>query len=593
MQPVDEVLVKETLAKYPIAKNGTSEELLKFVKETDSLLSSQASPVYLGVNNFVKGSYFTGASNFKLALKYLNQVEKNLEKFPAYDSLRFASYLFLSEVHNSLGDFNESMKQALKAKDGFEKLEMPIGVYSANLAIGKMYQTKGEIKKAKEIIKTNTHVSIDYIKLKSLHILANIYGEQGEIDSALAIDNEIIFNKEEHTSKNVSPFYNNKALCLTMKNQFDSAVYFFSQSLFIDSVQQNPQNLCANYGDMGSMYLMKGDFDSAKYYTIKSLTISKQIGKKVITLANYKTLYELNKMDKNYPVAILYGDSVNRLQKELDNVAVNTGIEEMNLVYETSKKEKTIQKQHDTIERNKILFGGILIVLIITSLFLYNLNRKVRLKQQLANVALQQKNEKAIAEAENKERQRISRDLHDNMGAYTSALIANIEKFTMKSGDETELAKMQNNASQILNSLRETIWVLSNKDVSITDFNDEFKSYCFKVLKNFEHFDFIATEEILTNKKLPASTAIHLNKILQEAVQNIIKHSNGHEIQYHLTCDKKLEIQIKDNGVGFNPEKVKRGNGLENMEWRAREAQVEIKFQENEQSGMTIKITEV
>lgn len=176
------------------------------------------------------------------------------------------------------------------------------------------------------------------------------------------------------------------------------------------------------------------------------------------------------------------------------------------------------------------------------------------------------------------ERQRISRDLHDNMGAYTSALIANVEKLKTKTGEDEDVVKMQNNAEQILSSLRETIWVLNNKEVSIADFSDGFKNYCFKLLKNFEHISFDAEEQIEENKMLSAAVAIHLNKILQEAVQNIIKHSNATQIRYSIFCNKQLSITIADNGKGFDGAAIKKGNGLDNIQWRAKEVEVTIEI---------------
>ena len=204
-------------------------------------------------------------------------------------------------------------------------------------------------------------------------------------------------------------------------------------------------------------------------------------------------------------------------------------------------------------------------------------------KKQIEAIQLQQQLED--------ERQRISRDLHDNMGAYTSALIANVEKLKTKTGEDEEVLKMQSNAEQILGSLRETIWVLNNKEISIADFSDGFKNYCFKLLKNFEHISFDAQEAIQQNKMLTASTAIHLNKILQEAVQNIIKHSNATAISYNISCNNNLKISIADNGKGFVEQEIKKGNGLENMQWRAKEAGAVIEIIATPEKGTSVIIT--
>jgi signal transduction histidine kinase len=189
------------------------------------------------------------------------------------------------------------------------------------------------------------------------------------------------------------------------------------------------------------------------------------------------------------------------------------------------------------------------------------------------------------------ERQRISRDLHDNMGAYTSALIANVQQLKSKTGDSNEVQNMQSNAEQILASLRETIWVLNNKEVTLQEFSDGFKNYCFKILKNFEHINFNATENIQHNKILTAATAMHLNKILQEAVQNIIKHANATKINYNIESNNGIQISITDNGKGFDESIIKKGNGLENIYWRAKEIGFKIEVKSMSENGCSINIT--
>jgi signal transduction histidine kinase len=188
------------------------------------------------------------------------------------------------------------------------------------------------------------------------------------------------------------------------------------------------------------------------------------------------------------------------------------------------------------------------------------------------------------------ERQRISRDLHDNMGSYTSALIANVQQLKNRTGETEDVQKMQSNAEQILSSLRETIWVLNNKEISVQEFSDGFKNYCFKVLKNFDKISFDGTEKIENNRLLTASQAIQLNKIMQEAVQNIIKHSTATQINYSVSSDQQMTIRISDNGKGFDTLTNKNGNGLENMRWRATEAGFNLIINSRPLQGTTVTL---
>lgn len=193
------------------------------------------------------------------------------------------------------------------------------------------------------------------------------------------------------------------------------------------------------------------------------------------------------------------------------------------------------------------------------------------------------------------ERERISRDLHDNMGAYTSALLANVQQAKDKAGDDAEddvLKKMETNAEHILSSLRETIWVLHHPSVTVRDFSDGFKNYCFKILRNFEDIRFNAEEQIGVNKEIPASKAVHLNKILQEAVQNVIKHAGATEIAFAIRCDGIITLSLSDNGKGFDFTALEKGNGLDNMQWRAAEAGFRLFIEPVRGRGTQIRLVE-
>ena len=231
------------------------------------------------------------------------------------------------------------------------------------------------------------------------------------------------------------------------------------------------------------------------------------------------------------------------------------------------------------------------------SLFIYN---KVKIRAKQKEVALQhqlEQEKKAAAEkvilAEENERQRISRDLHDNMGAYTTALLSNVQQLKLHSIEQKVVEKMEDNAQQILSSLRETIWMLNNKEISVSDLSDTFKNYCFKLLQNFDTIHFEAEESIENDKIIPAVKAIHLYKILQESFQNIMKHANASFIRFSLQSGDKLEITVADNGKGFISGQKSFGNGLGNMRWRAEEAGFMLAILSEQNIGTQVKISEI
>jgi signal transduction histidine kinase len=185
------------------------------------------------------------------------------------------------------------------------------------------------------------------------------------------------------------------------------------------------------------------------------------------------------------------------------------------------------------------IITGLLGIIVIN----YNRKKTFALKQQLK-----------VQEEMQKERERISRDLHDNIGAYSTAMIANTEYLEQAVTDKESKAKvayLKDNAKNILSTIRETIWLLNSKNLTVSGFTDGFINYCTNILRNYDGIEIEFKEEIIQNNPLPPSTAINLLRILQEVIQNIVKHAGANKIECMIIAGEILQIKITDNGKGF------------------------------------------
>ncbi len=173
------------------------------------------------------------------------------------------------------------------------------------------------------------------------------------------------------------------------------------------------------------------------------------------------------------------------------------------------------------------------------------------------------------------ERERIARDLHDNIGAYTTVLIASVEQLAQEDAPVTFNQRAQNiaeNAKSIMASLHETIWILDNDAITITDFIDRFKLYANKTGRNFSETKIFFKEDLVNDLVLTPSESLDLFRIMQEILQNAFKHACAKTITISVHSYPNVCIAIKDDGVGFDADKEYPGNGLFNIKYRANEA---------------------
>jgi len=190
------------------------------------------------------------------------------------------------------------------------------------------------------------------------------------------------------------------------------------------------------------------------------------------------------------------------------------------------------------------------------------------------------------------ERERISRDLHDNLGAYAAAIAVNVSKVKEGSKATKMIEELQSNSQAIVTQLNDTIWALNREAISLTAISDRFKVFLQKIQPSYQQINVIIHESIHKDAYLSPANALHLFRIMQEAVNNAARHSKCTYINIIIESNDNWRVVIKDDGLGINDDDRKTsGNGLRNMRQRATEAGWEIKWEDEEPHGTRLTIS--
>ena len=273
-------------------------------------------------------------------------------------------------------------------------------------------------------------------------------------------------------------------------------------------------------------------------------------------------------------------------------------IAELQTKYEVQKKEKTIieQKLNLTI-KNYWLYGSALFAvmgMIIVWLAFKNYRRKQNIKMQLALQEEKRIAFQSVMEAEEQERKRIAADLHDNIGAYASAIRADVEKIS-DSGfvkNNVSLHNLQQHSQEIINSLRDTIWVLNKENITITGIGDRIKNYINKLQPTYSHIKFQVDEDIEQDVRLSSKHALSIFRIVQEAIHNALKHSKAANLNVVIHSAANIKLTIADDGIGMHESSnTLSGNGLLNMKARAKEADMQLEIVSLHNKGTRLELT--
>jgi signal transduction histidine kinase len=569
------------------------EDFGKIVADAAPLVEQMNTAAFNCYYAYQKARYFTALRNIDSARFVLNNALKKYKDEPSAKH-----YILLIEFSLGRSKVHES-----KYKEAIEDL-LPV-------------LKKAEEENDKEVIcRTSNNIGFCYM-------------DMGRYEEAVRWFTKIIrLPLLPAEQLDTSPYYDNMGSCLNNMAQYDSAVFYINRGIEVANLWQNLTTLANALNIKADIFINQQKFRDAEPLLLKAIDIRKTIGdadyiasdmaqlsifyantkqfNKGIALANESlNLFKRNNLiaksmfayealrtnyknmgdDKNYALVV---EKMLLLKDSLYTSNSAEALAEMQTKYEVQKKETLIAKQKlDLFQRNLFLYGGgIFMVLLFTYLFF----RFKRYKQQ-------QKinNTMAVKDAEENERKRIAAELHDNLGVQANAILhnsglLNIEKDTNKH----VVTDLQETAKEMLHNLRETLWAMKATDVTAKELWLRIINFMKQMGRHYTNINFKVEGLPPENFVIASNQALHIVLVFQESVNNSVKHANATAIivaSTHTTAG--WQIQLTDNGKGFNVENEKRkpdSYGLSNMQQRAKEGNFSYHIESTMDMGTTITI---
>ncbi len=206
----------------------------------------------------------------------------------------------------------------------------------------------------------------------------------------------------------------------------------------------------------------------------------------------------------------------------------------------------------------------------------------------------------------NAERERISRDLHDHVGAQLSSLLSGLELTIRQeeTGEPTHvnpqvvhsLRTLQTDTRTTIGQLRETIWALQSEEVLLGLFLARVEQYAVRLFAYSRQPVFALSSAADAERKLQPTEALQVFRILQEALHNVLKHSRAAHVWLHVQeqPEGSYSIEVEDDGHGIRSETLERQEehyGLMNMQKRARDIGATISINPRTGGGTCILVT--
>ena len=523
---------------------------------------------------------------------------------------------------------DSSLNVANSCLDMLNAAKIADPVLEANLfnQKGRCYMRKNKYKEAIEmgykVIGTAEKANDTLLQIKGKTLVGWAYLEMGQTREALNWHLKALETTSDtliHQQYGI--LFANLALNYNGLGKTDSALYFINKAITYSRRSENLFYLSNSLAIQAQLFVRAGKAGLAEDPLKEVVAIRKLIGdpfyivsdmsqlslyyahngqaekgielcKEGIAIANEykmgtKLFFLYGTLAENYKAIgdnIKYAEVLEKIIVLKDSIYQTNSAEalaEMQTKYELQKKENLIIRQQLDITRKNYLFYGLLGLSFFIAAIAWILFAGYKRKQRIKVLQMQEEekriSEAAVKDAEENERKRIASDLHDSLGAYANAILYNTEllQHEEKPARRIELIKDLRFASKdIIISLRETIWALKKDHYSAEDCLLRMRNFVQPFQGYYQLINFRVEGEAPQAKTLHYSRALHLVRIAQEAFTNAIKHSGAHNITiYSASSGGKWKITVKDDGKGFDYDSMKQqkeGNGLQNMEQRAR-----------------------
>ncbi|TNE52773.1 MAG: tetratricopeptide repeat protein [Bacteroidetes bacterium] len=522
----------------------------------------------------------------------LDYISRLFSMYPKKDTshLRIMTAMDLAREFRHFGQPDSSIFYLTKALGLAEKhhVENKVLIGTIHYHIGSNHIAIGEFKLAKKhLLKAKSIIDPEKNPLEVSKILSNLgdlYSNSGKPEKALDCFKRGLVLIPADKAESYEIALSNIGASYIKLNQLDSAIRYVNDALIL-SRQINDhlgELICLN--NLATIYRDQGRMNRSLDYYLKALQMVEKTEspeQKTKILLNVSEVYEqLNNSDS----ALAYYIRYTEMKDQLFNEEKAKFILETEEKYQTSQRKQEIaelkvKKQQDETEklamRYSMIIGLIIFLFILVIVYvIYRTNvHKLKSEKEFAIIS-------AALDSEEKERQRISQEIHDDLGGIlgmSRMLFSRTKRIILPENPELygRIDKLLVQANSRSRAISHELFSPTLKQFglikALKELFDNANAAKPEIQFNFECSD----PEIQLNEVL----STNLYRIAQELLNNSMKYASATEIELRLErTNKELQLIYRDNGVGTDLSSTPQGVGLKSIQSRVNRIKGSIVF---------------
>lgn len=498
--------------------------------------------------------------------------------------------LSMAKMQNNIKDYLGSEISTIEALETFISLKKHEQIYSSYNNLGVIYNGLGEYEKSlyfhEKALLTELNINDELLRASSYNNIGVVYRNMKQYKQSIDYYNKAI-KLDSLYNKNVRLYamlIDNLAFSRLKSNDTLKVYDRLNESLKIRDSIGHKAGVITSYLHLGEYYLYKKDTTRSLDLIEKAKLLSEEyqsygdLLKSLLILATV----DIAKSDDHFREYISLSDSLQFAERSIRNKFTR-------IRFET---DEFIAENQNLAQKNFWIITGTGIILILM-LLLYIIkterdrNRKLLLfqKQQLANEEIYNlliDSQNKLDEGKEKEKKRISKELHDGILSKFFGVRLNLELLNDSSSNESitkrekyiyELKLLENEIRDVSHQLNDDMFSNENSFKKIT-------KELLVAQRDLGKFQFsLDFDNTIVWDEISSKIKINIYRIIQEAIHNINKYSEAGFVEIYFNKENnKLKVGVNDNGVGFDTNLTSEGIGHQNMKSRVKELYGDIQI---------------
>ncbi len=528
-----------------------------FLGQRDSVLKNYRKA--LGIYEQMDAKGLQGVMLFNIGLEFQNEA--------AYDSALFyieqAGDLFIQEgdssrlaavfqgiggIEQEKGNYRISLQKFLAASELFAQHGDSLRLGDSYINIGESYDLMNEYNSAVQYYKKSIEIATSLNDQRAIAIalikLGDTYSNLLKYDSAiLLLEQSVALTKQLQSPFLTTEAISSLALCYYHQGKYDQALPLFQEGLQMSIQTEYNLFKAANYINIGWTQYHQNQLPSAENNAKKGLQVAQETQTKENIESALDLLSKINEQLGNYKTALDFHKQYKVLGDSLYNSTKSKQIAELQMLYETEKKESEIALQKEEItnlnQKAKIeelktafLSAVLIAILVISGLIIFGVYQKMKRAR--------------LVQAQ--EKQNFETELNHSKKQLTTHTLHLVQKNELLSDLKSRITEIKKNSNESKSALSRLLQLIKNDHQADNDW-ENFKMYFEQV---HEDFDAKLRERIndLTNNEMRLAALMKMNLTTKEIASILnISPDSVNKARYRLR--KKLNLSGDDSLHSF------------------------------------------